>query len=229
MNIVDLKTTSVRDLNARLHALPTEGKCDPWKVMNPFGEHTMLAGIDADVDVEVDGHVGYFCGGMNRQANIVIHGNAGQGIGSNIESGKIHVKGDASQSAGATGRGGTLVVDGNATARCGISLKGADIIVKGNVGHLSAFMAQSGRIVVFGDAGESLGDSLYEARLYVRGNVVSLGADCIRKEMRDEHKAELFELLKEAGEAGNVDLAEFTRYGSARQLYNFKVDNVGVY
>ena len=39
-----------------------------------------------------------------------------------------------------------------------------------------------------GDAGEALGDSIYEARLYVRGKVASLGADCIEKEMRQEHR-----------------------------------------
>ncbi len=48
-------------------------------------------------------------------------------------------------------------------------------------------MAQTGCLVVCGDAGEALGDSIYEARLYVRGSVASLGADCIEKEMRDEH------------------------------------------
>ena len=50
-------------------------------------------------------------------------------------------------------------------------------------------MAQAGRLVVCGDAGDALGDSLYEARLYVRGAVAGLGADCIEKEMRDEHLA----------------------------------------
>ena len=228
-NIFDLGDQPVRDLNASLHALPLEGKCAPMKIINPAGEHAVIAGVDADIDIEISGHVGYFCGGMCRQANIVINGNAGQGIGSNMESGMIHVRGDASQSAGATARGGTLLIDGNATSRCGISLKGGDIIVKGNIGHLSAFMAQTGRLVVFGDAGESLGDSLYEARLYVRGKVESLGADCIEKEMRDEHKEELAELIKIAGEAGNVDVSEFTRYGSARNLYTFNVDNAGAY
>ena len=48
-------------------------------------------------------------------------------------------------------------------------------------------MAQTGRLVVCGDAGDALGDSIYEARLYVRGEVAGLGADCVEKEMRDEH------------------------------------------
>ena len=70
-------------------------------------------------------------------------------------------------------------------------MKGIDIVVQGSVGHMSAFMAQAGNLVVFGDAGDALGDSIYEARLFVRGTVKSLGADCIEKPMRDEHKRAL--------------------------------------
>ena len=113
-------------------------------------------------------------------------------------SGRVVVDGSVSQSAGATGHGGLLVVHGDAAARCGISMKGVDIVVRGSVGHLSAFMAQTGRLVVCGDAGDALGDSIYEARLYVRGGVAGLGADCVEKEMRDEHVAQVRDLLERA-------------------------------
>jgi glutamate synthase domain-containing protein 3 len=93
---------------------------------------------------------------------------------------------------------------------------------------MSAFMAQSGILAVLGDAGDALGDSIYEAHLYVRGTVGSLGADCIQKEMRAEHLAELRALLDRAGYP-DVDAAAFRRYGSARALYHFNVDNVGTY
>ena len=86
-------------------------------------------------------------------------------------------------------------------------------------------MAQAGNLVVLGDAGEALGDSLYEARLFVRGTVKSLGADCIEKAMRDEHATMLAELLKRAGVDGDGRPDEFRRYGSARKLYNFHIDN----
>ena len=82
--------------------------------------------------------------------------------------------------------------------------------------------------MVCGDAGDGLGDSIYEARLYVRGAVASLGADCIEKEMRDEHRAELRELLDGAGLV-DADPSDFRRYGSARRLYNFHVDNADAY
>ena len=107
-------------------------------------------------------------------------------------------------------------------------MKGIDIVVKGSIGPMSAFMAQAGNLVVLGDAGEALGDSLYEARLFVRGAVKSLGADCIEKDMRPEHVAILDRLLADAGVAG-VSAREFRRYGSARGLYNFHVDNASAY
>jgi glutamate synthase domain-containing protein 3 len=106
-------------------------------------------------------------------------------------------------------------------------MKGIDIVVGGSVGHMSAFMAQTGSLVVCGDAGEALGDSIYEARLYVRGSVGSLGADCIEKELRPEHVEQLRGLLESA--EIDADPAEFRRYGSARQLYNFHVDHAGSY
>ena len=224
--IVDLEQLDLRCLNAALHALPRESE-GHWRVLNPKGRHAIAVGLDCRITVEVTGHVGYYCAGMNKRATVLIHGNAGTGVGENMMSGTVHVKGDCSQSAGASGRGGLLLIDGNASARCGISMKGVNIVVKGSVGHLSAFMAQTGNLVVLGDAGEALGDSIYEARLYVRGEVAGLGADCVEKEVRDEHRAQLAGLLEVAGV--DADPGDFRRYGSARQLYNFKVDNAGAY
>jgi glutamate synthase domain-containing protein 3 len=227
MPTVDLAQTPVRELNAALHRLAPETNETHWRVLNPRGRHAIAAGIDAPVLIEVQGHVGYYCAGMNKQATVVVRGNAGQGVAENMMSGEVRVGGDASQAAGATGCGGLLVIDGNASARCGISMKGIDIVVKGSVGHLSAFMAQAGNLVVLGDAGEALGDSIYEAHLYVRGNVKSLGADCVEKPLEDHHKADLRRLLEAAGVP--LDPASFRRYGSARRLYNFHIDNVGSY
>jgi methylamine---glutamate N-methyltransferase subunit B len=222
---LDLAQMSVRDVNQLLH----EADGGEFLIRSPRGLHAIAAGLDGDFDVTIDGHVGYYCAGMNKGARVTINGNAGTGVAENMMSGRVHVKGDASQSAGATGCGGLLVIDGNASARCGISLRGLDIVVKGSVGHMSAFMAQAGSLVVLGDAGDALGDSIYEARLFVRGRTSSLGSDCVAKEMRDEYKAALRKLLDAAGLGGEVDVADFRRFGSARKLYNFHVENLGSY
>jgi hypothetical protein len=46
--------------------------------------------------------------------------------------------------------------------------------------------------------------------------------------MRDEHLGQVHDLLERAG-IDDVAAAEFRRYGSARRLYNFKIENVGAY
>lgn len=227
--LVDLQMNSVRELNQALHDLSGTSSAKHWRVLHPLGAHALAVGLNADVTVEIDGDVGYYCAGMNQRAIVIVNGSAGVGVGENMMSGRIYVRGDASAAAGATAHGGMLVIDGNASARCGISMKGVDIVVKGSIGPMSAFMAQAGTLTVFGDAGEALGDSIYEAKIFVRGKVKSLGADCIEKPMEDQHYRELFEKLKEAGVANEIDVTDFRRYGSARNLYHFHVDNAGAY
>ena len=227
MTEVDLSATGVRALNAMLHGLAADTNQRAWRVTRPRGAHAIAAGLTAPVAVEIDGHVGYYCGGMNQEASVVINGHCGTGVAENMMSGTVRVRGNASQCAGASGHGGLLVIEGDAGPRCGISMKGIDIVVGGSIGHMSAFMAQSGALVVCGDAGDDLGDSIYEAAVYVGGATGRLGADCIAKEMTAAHRARLAELLARAGI--EADPARFRRFGSARALYHFNVDHADAY
>ena len=222
--ILDLSETTLREVNSRLH----QASSGCFEITNPAGAHALACGLDGPLDVRIDGHAGYYCAGMNKEARVRIRGNAGVGLAENQMSGTVIVEGNASQAAGATAHGGLLVIQGDASARCGISLKGGEIVVHGSVGHMSAFMAQTGAIVVLGDAGDALGDSLYETHIYVRGSVHGLGADCIEKELHDFHRQELKRLL-EAGGAGDADVSDFRRYGSERKLYTFHIDNASAY
>ena len=229
MQTFDLEAQGLRALNSTLHALKGQTNQTAWEIINAKGAHAIAAGVDAPVDITVRGSTGYYCAGMNKQATIRVKGSAGPGVAENMMSGSVIIDGDASQYAGATGNGGLLVIKGNASSRCGISMKGIDIVVHGNIGHMSAFMAQSGNMVVLGNAGDALGDSLYEARLFVRGTVKSLGADCIEKEMRPEHLEHLDDLLRRGEADHKAKPEQFRRYGSARKLYNFNIDNAAAY
>lgn len=224
MATFDLADNPVRELNQHLHGA-VSGKVT---VNNAGGKHSIAVGAVGAHEVAINGNVGYYCAGMNCDANIQVNGHAGPGLAENMMSGRVHVTGNASQYCAATAHGGLVVIEGDASSRCGISMKGVDIVVKGSVGHMSAFMAQSGCLVICGDAGDALGDSIYEAQLYVRGTVESLGADCEAKEMRTEHKEKLQSLLDEAG-ITEYKVADFTRYGSARKLYHFNIDNASSY
>jgi len=217
----DLATQPLRQLNYFLHHELPEGELH-LLVKNPDGAHNIAVGVDAPIDIEIEGHVGYYAAGMNQQARVTVHGNAGPAVAENMMSGRVHVKGFASVAAGASGQGGLLVIDGHASLRCGISMKGIDIVVAGNVGDFSAFMAQEGRLVICGDGGDALGDSLYEAVIYIRGRIKSLGADAHEEPMSERDYAAVGELLAAAG--FDHDPREFRRVASMRSLYHWNAD-----
>jgi glutamate synthase domain-containing protein 3 len=219
----DLAATPLREVNHFLHREAVASGIQRVKILNADGAHSIAAGLNAPLEVEVDGHAGYYLGGMNQHAHITVHGSAGPGVGENMMSGSIRVEGFASTAAGASAHGGLLVVKGDASLRCGISLKGGDIVVGGDVGSFSAFMAQAGRLVICGDAGDALGDSLYEAVIYVRGNVASLGADARFEDMGTADFAAVTELLGRAGLS--FDAKEFKRVASAKGLYHWNSDS----
>lgn len=216
----DLRKQTLRELNQFLHT--GLGATRRVRVLNPDGAHSIAVGVDAALDIDIEGHAGYFAAGMNKLARVTIHGNCGPGVAEGMSSGRVHVKGFASVGAGAAAHGGLLVIDGDASLRCGISIKGIDIVVGGSVGDYSAFMAQAGRIVICGDAGDALGDSLYEAVIYVRGKVKSFGADAHEEPMSAADHAALAQLLGQAGLPHKPQ--EFRRIASMRKLYNWNAD-----
>lgn len=218
----DLATTPLRDVNQYLHRNVAADGVRQVRIANPDGAHSIACGLNTELDVEIDGHVGYYVAGMNKHARVTVRGNAGPGAAENMMSGLVRVRGFASTSAGASARGGCLVIEGDAALRCGISLKGADIVVGGSVGSFSAFMAQAGRMVICGDAGDALGDSLYEAVIYVRGEVKSLGADAQFEAPTQADRDAIAALLATAG--FEHDPAEFRRIASARKLYHWNAD-----
>lgn len=217
----DLAVQPLRQLNQYLHHELPAGSVHVV-VVNPDGAHSIAVGVNAPIDIDIEGHAGYYAAGMNQQARVTVHGNAGPGVAENMMSGRVHVKGFASVAAGATGQGGLLVIDGDASLRCGISMKGIDIVVAGSVGDFSAFMAQAGRLVICGDAGDALGDSLYEAVIYIRGQIKSLGADAHEEPMSAADYAAVGALLAAAG--FKHDPHEFRRVASMRSLYHWNAD-----
>jgi glutamate synthase domain-containing protein 3 len=217
----DLAATPLRQLNQYLHHELPGGDLHV-RVANPDGAHSIAVGVDAPIDIDIEGHAGYYAAGMNQKARVTVHGNAGPGVAENMMSGRVHVKGFASVAAGASGQGGLLVIDGDASLRCGISMKGIDIVVAGNVGDFSAFMAQEGRLVICGDSGDALGDSLYEAVIYIRGKVKSLGADAHEEPMTEADYATVGKLLADAG--FDHDPKTFRRIASMRSLYHWNAD-----
>ena len=115
--VVDLSVTDVRELNAALHASDVAATAPRWRVTHPDGRHSIAVGLDAGIDVEIVGHVVYYCAGMNKTATVTVHGNAGVGVGENMMSGTVRVRGNASLSACTTSHCVLLVSEVAAAAR----------------------------------------------------------------------------------------------------------------
>ncbi len=219
---LDLAQLTVREVNQFLHHELPGSPIERVEILHPQGLHSIAAGLDCDVEVELLGHAGYFVAGMNKRAAVTVHGNVGWSVAENMMSGRVRVKGHASQCAGASAHGGLVVIEGDASSRCAISLKGGQVVVGGSVGHFSAFMAQAGTLVVCGDAGPNLGDSLYEATIYVGGKIQSLGADARQEDMSPADVEKVAQLLAAAGI--DADAARFQRVASARSLYHWNAE-----
>ena len=80
----DLSRDSLRQLNLYLHKHAVEEGISQIRVRNPDGAHSIACGLDADLDVQIHGHVGYYVAGMNQLASVTVHGNAGPGAAENV-------------------------------------------------------------------------------------------------------------------------------------------------
>lgn len=225
MVTIDCNQNTISELNEQLRGLD-EGT--EVQLLNPAGNHNIAVGLEQFLNIDIAGHTGYYCGGMNKSTSITIKGNAGQGVGENMMSGKIRVHGYASASAGASAHGGQLIIEKDTAVRCGVSLKGADIVVGGSVGNMCGFMAQAGTILICGDAGEALGDSIYEAVIYLRGNAKSYGADA-REEPMTEVDLKKVEGLLVSANREDLSPDEFKRIASAKTLYHFDANKAQTY
>ena len=163
---------------------------------------------------------------MNKQAPVIDDGNAGPGVAENMMSGLVRVEGDASQYAGATGHGGLLVIEG----QCRLALRHLDEGYRHRRERqrsaiMSAFMAQARQ------SGRSRRRGRSAGRLALRGAALRArrGQEPRRRLHRERDCATSIRqllglLVEQAGVTGRVS-DEFSRYGSARKLYNFHIDN----
>ncbi|NNF77780.1 MAG: protein glxC, partial [Rhizobiales bacterium] len=60
--LFDLEEITVRQVNQALQ----EAEAGSFEIANPKGVHALACGLDAPLEVVIDGHVGYYCAGMNK-------------------------------------------------------------------------------------------------------------------------------------------------------------------
>lgn len=199
MNEVEIEVGKrhIRAINDDIQAACARG--DKVRIVNTLSRHNLGIGLPKGADVQFDGSVGYYCGGLNAGANIHIKGNAGWAVGEGMADGHIIVDGYAGMSVGAAMVGGTVHVRGDTGPRCGVAMKSGNIVVEGKIGYQSGFMAHSGKIIALGGGGKSCGDALWRGEVWVAGDIESLGVDVNVIEPTAEDVAEVDAILDPMG------------------------------
>ena len=67
MRSLDFASDGLRHINKTLQALPDTTNEREWQINNPQGQHAIACGLDSPLDVTINGHVGFYCGGMNNK------------------------------------------------------------------------------------------------------------------------------------------------------------------
>ena len=87
VEIVDLATTPLRELNQRLHDLGRRGGAEALARRQPERRARGRVRPRRRARGRDRGHAGYYCAGMNKRATVRVHGNAGTGVAENMMSG----------------------------------------------------------------------------------------------------------------------------------------------
>ncbi len=124
--------------------------------------------------VLIRGDAGMHLGSEMRGGSIEVYGNAGDWAGSEMKGGRIHIRGNAGHGLGGAYRGsrrgmnrGTIIVEGNAGNETGAVMRRGLIVVTGNVGDFTGAFMAAGTIIVFGKLGTRAGAGL------LRGTIVT--------------------------------------------------------
>ena len=62
MRLFDLEENGLRALNQALHAQTESTNQIDWQIKNPKGRHAIAVGLDAPINISINGSTGYYCG-----------------------------------------------------------------------------------------------------------------------------------------------------------------------
>ena len=190
---IDAEELTPREINSQVKEAAAQ--YDKIIIRNPNAKHYLVAGVTEDVEIELDGSVGYFGGCMCDGPKIKINGNAGWFVGDNITGGEVIVEGTAGDGAGQGIYDGTVVVRESVGSRTGEIMKNGTIIIGGNSGFMTGIFMMGGRIIILGDVGDDVAESIIRGVIYVMGDIKSLGYNAKLDELTFEDSLELEEVL----------------------------------
>jgi formylmethanofuran dehydrogenase subunit C len=108
--------------------------------------------------------------GYRNRKNLVINGDAGDGLGSFMSGGSIILRGDAGGYAGLQMGGGRIIIEGSAGEGTGTKMKDGSIIIRGDAGEYIGNEMEGGRIQVDGIADSYIGELMKGGRIHLNGD-----------------------------------------------------------
>ncbi len=191
---IDAAGLSSRDINKRIKKLAKDG-VRSIKIENLTTRHYLVSGILEDINIHIDGSVGFYAGSMIDGPSLFVNGNSDWFTGDNMTKGEILINGHAGNGLGQGIYGGTIVAMKDAGDRVGALMKNGTIIVNGNVGVMTGLYMMGGRLVVLGDLGDYTGESIIGGSIVFSGSVKSFGKNATLVDFDENEKDELLELL----------------------------------
>ncbi len=177
---IDAAALHYRRLNEQVRAALANG-APSVELDNVLGQRYIGAGLGGPGRITINGVPGNDLGAFMDGAELVVWGNAQDGVGNTMGSGRIVVHGDAGDIVGYSMRGGRVLVRGNVGYRAGIHMKAYRdrfpvLVVGGSAGdYLGEYMA-GGVLVVLGldggdrpQVGEWVGTGMHGGAIFVRG------------------------------------------------------------
>jgi hypothetical protein len=112
--------------------------------------------------------------GFRNRKNIIVEGDIGSWLGSEMKSGSITVKGDAKRLIGNRMEGGTITVKGCAAGTVGRNMKGGTIVIEGDGGYDIGEVMEGGSITILGMAGHDVGCSMRGGSIYLEADYAGI-------------------------------------------------------
>ncbi|MFB3926616.1 MAG: hypothetical protein ACE14T_11240 [Syntrophales bacterium] len=204
---IDARGIYYRDLNRKIRSAVEAGE-RRFVLRNVNGQRYIADGIDEKITMEIYGTPGQDMAAFMKGPEIIVHGNAQDGVGNTMDDGKIVINGMAGDIVGYGMRGGRIYIRGDVGYRVGIHMKAYKdkvpvIVIGGKAGDFLGEYMAGGIIVLLGmfggdrngrpPAGYFLGTGMHGGVIYIRGTVEThrLGKGLKPAELNEEERKEL--------------------------------------
>ncbi len=219
---IDAKGVYYRDLNKRIRTAVGDGE-RRFILKNVNGQRYIADGIEKKVKIDIYGTPGQDMAAFMKGPEIVVHGNAQDGVGNTMDDGKISIMGMAGDIVGYGMRGGKIYIRGDVGYRVGIHMKAYKektpvIVIGGKAGDFLGEYMAGGVIILLGmfgedrngrpPAGNFLGTGMHGGAIYIRGEVDGtwLGKGLEPKEATADEMKAVRPYLKDFCQSFDLDL-----------------------